>query len=101
MSDTPARIEAHPLFRQLAAERAWLGRGLAGVMAAAYFGYILCIAFRPQALGAAVAAGWATSWGIVVGISLIGLGFLLTAIYVRRANARFDALCQRLQEDVA
>jgi uncharacterized membrane protein (DUF485 family) len=95
------RIRVHPLFRQLAAERAWLGRGLAVVMAAAYFGYILCVAFQPQLLGAPLAAGWVTSWGVVIGVALIALGFVLTVIYVRCANARFEALSRRLQEDLA
>jgi uncharacterized membrane protein (DUF485 family) len=100
-SQDAERIRIHPLFRQLASERAWLGRGLAVVMAAAYFGYILCVAFRPQALAAPLAAGWATSWGVVVGVALIALGFALTVIYVRCANARFEALSRRLQEELA
>jgi uncharacterized membrane protein (DUF485 family) len=94
------QIGSHPLFRQLVAERTWLGRGLALATAAAYFAYILCVAFRPQALGAPVADGWTTSWGVAIGVSLIALGFALTAVYVHRANARFDMLSQRLQEDV-
>lgn len=91
------RLRAHPAFRQLSRQRALLGWGLAGTMTAAYFAFILCVAFRPGLLGAPIADGWTTSRGVVVGVALIGLGFVLTAAYVLRANARFDALGRLLQ----
>ncbi|ACA18276.1 protein of unknown function DUF485 [Methylobacterium sp. 4-46] len=94
------RIAGHPAFRRLAFERGCLGLGLAAAMAGAYFTYILTIAFRPALLGLPVAEGSAISWGIVAGVGLLGLGFLLTAIYVLVANTRLDALSRRLQEDL-
>jgi uncharacterized membrane protein (DUF485 family) len=94
------RIASHPLFHELVTERTRLSRGLAVTMAAAYFGYVLCIAFRPHLLGTPLADGWTTSWGIVIGVAIIALGFALTAVYVGYANARFDTLSRRLQEDV-
>jgi uncharacterized membrane protein (DUF485 family) len=95
------RLRAHPAFRQLAGQRAMLGWGLAGVMTLAYFAFILCVAFRPGWLGTPIAAGWTTSWGVVVGVGIIALGFVLTATYVICANARFDALGRLLREDRA
>ncbi|GJD65871.1 DUF485 domain-containing protein [Methylobacterium frigidaeris] len=94
------RIEGHPVFRRLAFERSCLGRGLAMAMAGAYFAYILTIAFRPGTLGRPVSEGAATTWGIVAGVGLLALGFVLTAIYVAVANTRLDALSRRLREEL-
>jgi uncharacterized membrane protein (DUF485 family) len=40
------------------------------------------------------------TWGVLIAIGLIALGFALTAIYVSRANSRFDLLKQQLLEEV-
>jgi uncharacterized membrane protein (DUF485 family) len=93
------RLRAHPAFHQLVRQRAMLGWGLAGVMTASYFAFILCVAFRPELLGRPIAAGWTTSCGVVVGVAVIALGFVLTAAYVLCANARFDALGTILREE--
>ncbi|MGY3482822.1 uncharacterized membrane protein (DUF485 family) [Bradyrhizobium sp. USDA 4011] len=93
-------IQQHPTFRQLASERARLGVAMSIVMAAAYFTYILTIAFWPRLLGYPLWSGTVITWGVLVGVGLIALGFLLTAVYVRRANSRFDSLSQLLLEDL-
>ena len=92
-------IQQNPAFRQLASERARLGIGMSIVMAAAYFTYILTIAFWPRLLGYPLWSSTVITWGVLIGVGLIALGFLLTALYVRRANSRFDSLSQLLQED--
>ncbi|MET4476691.1 DUF485 domain-containing protein [Bradyrhizobium sp. F1.13.3] len=93
-------IQNHPSFKQLASERARLGLGMSIVMAATYFAYILTVAFWPRLLGLPLWSGTVISWGVVIGVALIALGFLLTAIYVLRANSRFDLLSQHLLEDL-
>ncbi|MBH5397215.1 DUF485 domain-containing protein [Bradyrhizobium sp. CNPSo 4010] len=93
-------IQAHPAFRQLARERSRLGVAMSIVMAAAYFAYILTIAFWPRLLGHPLWDGTVITWGVLIGVGLIALGFLLTAVYVRRANSRFDRLNQLLMEDL-
>ena len=93
-------ITAHPAYRQLSAERLRLGLWLSAVMAGTYFAYILTIALWPQALGTPLGEGTVITWGLPVGIGIIALGFLLTVLYVVRANSRFDALSERLAEDM-
>ena len=94
------RIKSHPAYKQLAADRLRLGLSLSAVMAGTYFAYILTIAFRPQAFGTPLADSTVMTWGLLAGVGVIALGFLLTALYVVRANSRFDALSERLKEDV-
>jgi uncharacterized membrane protein (DUF485 family) len=94
------RIQSHPVFRQLAQERARFGVGMSIAMAAAYFAYILTVAFMPQVLGYPLWSGTVMTWGVLIGLGLIALGFALTAIYVWRANSRFDHLSACLLEDI-
>jgi uncharacterized membrane protein (DUF485 family) len=77
-----------------------LGVGMSTVMAAAYFAYILTIAFWPRQLGLPLWSGTVITWGVLIGVGLIALGFVLTAVYVWRANSRFDRLSQLLLEDL-
>ena len=101
--DVAARIEAirrNPNFRRLAAARARLGLSMAALMATLYFAYILTVALRPSALGTPVLPGAVSTWGIVAGVGLLSLGFVLTAIYVAVANRHFDHLTKSLEEDL-
>jgi uncharacterized membrane protein (DUF485 family) len=45
--------------------------------------------------------GGTISLGIVLGLVVIVSAFLLTGIYVRRANGSFDELTRDLQKDIA
>jgi len=94
------QVVSHPIFRQLAQERSRLGTALATTLAATYFTYILTIAFNPSALGVPLHDGTVITWGLVLGVGLLGFGFVLTAIYVAFANSRLDELSRRLQEDL-
>ncbi|MGZ8361807.1 MAG: DUF485 domain-containing protein [Allosphingosinicella sp.] len=89
------RVRAHPAYRQLVRRRRRLAWTLTAIMCAAYFGYILLIAFD-KALLATPIAGGATTIGIPIGFGLILLGIALTAIYVRIANRDHDALLARI-----
>lgn len=94
------QVVSHPIFRQLAQERSRLGTALATILSVTYFSYILTVAFRPSTLGVPLHDGTVITWGLVLGVGLLGLGFVLTAIYVAFANSRLDELSRRLQEDL-
>lgn len=94
------RIQANPRFQELVAKRerfAWL---LSLIMLGLYLAFILLIAFEPQLLGTRISADSPTTWGIPLGIGLILSAFVLTGIYVKRANGEFDALNQSILEEV-
>jgi len=58
---------------------------------AAYVGFILSIAFVPHALGTTIGGG-VVSVGILLGLALIFFNFVITFIYVRRANRELEPL---------
>ncbi len=66
-------------------------------MVVIYFSFILTVAFAPSLLAAPLANGTLTI-GIPIGIGVILTAFVLTGIYVRRANADFDVQTQKIVE---
>jgi len=69
---------------------------LCGAMLAIYFGFIFVVAFAPKVLG--LSLGGVTTLGIPVGVAVIVSAFVLTGIYVRRANAEFDTITRQIVE---
>lgn len=93
------RIARLPEFQQLVSERTRFGWTLTALMLVVYFGFIGLIAFDKSVLAIKVGGGTA-SLGLFLGVFVILFAFLLTGIYVARANTRFDALSDALQRKV-
>ncbi|QJE74226.1 DUF485 domain-containing protein [Aerophototrophica crusticola] len=92
------RIRKHPKFAELVAKRTRLGLILSLIVLVLYFAFILTVAFKPALLATSLAGG-VTTVGIPVGVFVIVSAFLLTGIYVRKANAEFDELNRQIIED--
>ena len=88
-------IRRNPKYQQLVAERSSLAIWLTVAMLVIYFGFILLVAFAPGLLGTSLTGG-VTTIGIVVGILVILLAFVLTGVYVGRANSTYDQLTQEI-----
>ncbi len=83
----------------------WLhhGNGFAAIlmiMLVIYVGFILLIAFAPGWLGTPLHAGTSVTRGIPLGIGVIVISFILTGIYVWRANGEFDRLTKSVLNEV-
>ncbi|SIT07421.1 DUF485 domain-containing protein [Insolitispirillum peregrinum] len=94
------RIKANPKFQELCAKRSSFAWTLSAVMLIAYYAFVAVIAFFPASLGTPVSEGAITSVGIYVGLALIILSFVLTGIYVQKANGEFDALNKEILDEV-
>ena len=93
------RIADDPRYRQLIRARGRFGWLLSGIMLAAYFGFVLLVAFDKPFLAQPIAAGGVTSLGILIGFALILLAILLTGLYVARANRDYDAALAALRAE--
>jgi uncharacterized membrane protein (DUF485 family) len=93
-----ARIEQDPNYQELVRRRSSLGWMLSLIMLVIYFGFILLVAYAPKFLGTRMGAGVMTI-GIPIGLAVIVLAFVLTGIYVRRANSSYDGLIRKIVED--
>ncbi|MDQ0036867.1 uncharacterized membrane protein (DUF485 family) [Variovorax boronicumulans] len=89
--DLVARIAAHPQYKQLRRRRDRFGWTLAVCMLAVYYGFVLLVAFDKEFLARRLGDGVMTL-GMPVGFGVILFTIAITAYYVRRANAEFDAL---------
>lgn len=97
--DMLQRVQSHPCFAELVRKKTSLGWTLSVAMLAIYYGFILVLAFAPRLLGTPIGGGVITL-GIPVGLFIIVSAFVLTGVYVRRANGEFDALNQRIVQEV-
>ena len=92
-------IVARPEFQTFLRKRRALVWPLLLTIIGAYFAFILFIAFDPATLGMPI-AGSVISVGIVAGLGLILLTFMVTTIYVRRANRDFQPLIDAIATHV-
>ncbi len=95
---TIERIQQNPKFQELVRKKSGLSWLLSVVMLVIYYGFILVIAFSPTTLGQSLSGG-VTTIGIPIGIMIILSVFVITGIYVRRANTEFDQLTREVVED--
>jgi uncharacterized membrane protein (DUF485 family) len=93
------RVLQNPRFQVLVHERSRFAWILTIAMLVIYFGFILLVAFAKPLLAAKVGGG-VTSWGIIIGLGVIISAFVLTGIYVQRANSRFDELTRDLTKEL-
>ena len=93
-----AAIAGDPRYEALVRERGRLGWALSALIFAAFVGYLGLIAFDKAALARPIGGG-VTSVGIPVGLGLIVFTIAITALYVRRANGRYDAMLAELLKD--
>ena len=93
------RVLRSARFQELVRQRSGFAWSLSIAILVIYFGFILLVAFAKPLLAAKIGGG-VTSVGIVIGLAVIVSAFVLTGIYVQRANSRFDALTRDLQRDL-
>jgi uncharacterized membrane protein (DUF485 family) len=93
-------IKSNPKYHELVSKRAKFAWILAVLMLLIYYGYILIIAFNKEFLAQPLWEGSVTTVGIPIGLGVIISAFILTGIYVARANSEFDRLTAEIKEEV-
>ena len=93
-------VKNHPSFRKLQKQRKKLGITLTLLMLFVYFTFILTIAFKPEFLARPLYEGSVITLGIPLGIFVIIFAFVLTGVYVRKANITYDEYIKEIHQDV-
>lgn len=93
------KITRNPKFDELVKSRSSLGWTLTWIMLAIYLGFIILVAFDKSLLAAPIVAGKVMSWGVPIGLFVIVSAFVLTGIYVSKANAKYDSLTRQIVEE--
>ena len=95
------KILNSPRFKELVKKRerfAWI---LSAIMLGLYAAFILLIAYGSHIMGAKLSPDSSITWGIPIGVGLIISAFILTGIYVHRANGEFDDLNNAILKEAA
>ena len=99
-NDLCLQIENRAHYRELVDKRQRFAFILSIIMLIIYVGFILQIAFAPHWLGTPLHAGTSVTRGIPIGIGVIIISFVLTGVYVWRANGEFDRLNKAVLHEV-
>jgi uncharacterized membrane protein (DUF485 family) len=83
-------------FRQLVARRWRVALALTCALFVVYYGFILLVATQRRLLATRV--GEVTTLGIVLGVAVLLLAWVLTATYVVWANRQYDPAARRLRD---
>ncbi len=93
-------IKSNPKYHELVSKRRTFAWILAAIMLVIYYGFVLIIAFNKEFLAQPLWPGSTTTVGIPIGVGVIISAFILTGIYVSRANSEFDRLTREIKEEV-
>lgn len=93
------RMRANPKFRELVSRRGRFAWTLATIVLVMFYGFVLTVAFNPSALGQPVSEGSMLTVGVAVELFMFIFFWVLTALYVKRANGEFDALTQEVVKE--
>ena len=93
------RMRANPKFQELVARRGRFAWTLAIVVLTMFYGFVMTVAFNPTVLGQPLAEGSRLTLGVTVELFMFIFFWVLTAVYVKRANGEFDSLTQEIVKE--
>ncbi|WP_296404144.1 DUF485 domain-containing protein [Psychrobacter sp.] len=94
------RILQYPEFQNMARKKASISRTFSIITFVIYFGYMLLIGFDKSLLGTPISAGMTTTIGVYAGFFVIIFAVVITGIYVRIANGKFDTMTHKVVDDI-
>jgi len=94
------KIQNNPAYQKLVTTRSGYAWKMSVIMLVVYYTYILLIAFSPETLGAKISETGMMTWGIPVGLAIIIFAFIMTGLYVKRANSEFDDLSNQVKAEI-
>ena len=86
------RMRVNPKFHKLVSERGCFAWTLSAIVLILFYGFFMLVAFNPGMLGEKIAEGSMWPIGYTLELVLFVFFWLLTFVYVRRANGEFDDL---------
>lgn len=94
------QIEDNVHFRELVQKRQRFATILSAIVLIIYVAFILLIAFASDWLSTPLHTETNVTRGIPIGIGIIVISFILTGVYVWRANGEFDRLNKAVMHEV-
>ncbi len=101
LDDTYKGVADDPRFAELIRKRNRFALTLSAIVLIVYYAFVLFASLQPAGFAAPLASGLTWPLGLAIGWGIQVFAFLMTGIYVRRANTEFDALNRAILEGVA
>jgi cation/acetate symporter len=98
-TDVYERIRHNAKFNELVARRSRFAWTLSAIVLGVYFTFVFVVAFAPKLLATPLAAGMTTTVAIPIGVGMVFFFWLLTGLYVRRANSDFDVINKEIVKE--
>ena len=98
--DVVRAVLNNPKYQELVRKRTTFSWTLAILVLIIYYGFILLVAYAKPFLSTPIGPGAVMTIGIPIGVGVIVSSFILTGIYVWRANTQFDRLTNEIKEEV-
>lgn len=93
------RIRQNPKFAALVSRRTRFAVLLSLIVLVPYYTFMMITAFKPALLATPIGEGAIITWGWPIAALLIIGSWLLTGLYIRRANGEFDELNQQILKE--
>ena len=87
-----ARIRNNPKFQQMVRKRTRFAVLLSLLVLVPYYTYMLLTSLQPQLFATTIAEGSVITIGWPIAALIVITGWLMTGVYVYRANTEFDSL---------
>lgn len=98
--DLVHKVKSNPKYHELVSSRSKFAWIMSALMLVIYYAFILTIAFNKSLMATPLSQNSTMTIGIPIGLAVIISAFVLTGIYIRRANAVFDKLTREIKEEV-
>ena len=96
-----ARIRRNPRFAELVSKRQGFATLLSVIVLTIFYGFFMVVAFTPNVIGQRFSEGSYLTVGIAAELFMFIFFWLLTALYVKRANGEFDAITAEIVRDAS
>ncbi|KAB2967083.1 DUF485 domain-containing protein [Zoogloea sp.] len=96
-----ARIRKNPRFAELVSKRQGFASLLSVVVLTIFYGFFMVVAFNPKLIGQRLSEGSYVTVGIAAELFMFIFFWVLTAVYVKRANGEFDEITSEIVRDAA
>lgn len=93
------RVVAHPKYAELMRKRNRFALMLSAIVLGVYGAFVWMATMAPATFSSPLSEGMTWCVGLLAGFIIQAFAFVMTGIYVRRANGEFDALNRVLIEE--
>ncbi len=101
MSETSiqAKIRNNPKFAEMVGKRTRFAVILSLVVLIPYYAFMYLVSMQPQVFAAKIGEGSVITIGWPIAAVIVIVGWLLTGVYVSRANGEFDRLTEEVLKE--